>query len=144
MISLLGCVCVCVCVCLCSVASFVSDSVTLWTVACQAPLSLGFSRQEYWSGLPDPPPGDLSDTVIGLASPASPTLQVDSLPLRHQGSRISLSTLYQNHAVQLLSLCKLVLLSDKANPLHFILRSIFNYSSPLCFIYILKSSCQVS
>jgi len=45
---------------------------------------------------------------------------------------------------KLLSLCKLVLLSDKANPLHFILRSVFNYSSPLCFIYILKSSCQVS
>jgi len=73
--------------------------VTLWTVACQAPLSLGFFRQEYWSGLPDPPPGDLPDTVIELASPASPTLQVDSLPLRHQGSQISLSTLYQNHAV---------------------------------------------
>ena len=41
------------------VASVVSDSVclTLWTVACQAPLSMGFSRQEYWSGLPCPPPG---------------------------------------------------------------------------------------
>ena len=34
---------------------------TLWTVACQAPLSMGFSRQEYWSGLPFPPPGDLPD-----------------------------------------------------------------------------------
>ena len=34
---------------------------TLWTVACQAPLSLGFSRQEFWSGLPRPPPGDLPD-----------------------------------------------------------------------------------
>ena len=34
---------------------------TLWTVAQQAPLSLGFSRQEYWSGLPGPPPGDLPD-----------------------------------------------------------------------------------
>ena len=37
---------------------------TLWTVACQAPLSTGFSRQEYWSGLPWPPPGDLPDPRI--------------------------------------------------------------------------------
>ena len=35
--------------------------VTLWTIACQAPLSMGFSRQEYWSGLSCPPPGDLPD-----------------------------------------------------------------------------------
>ena len=39
-------------------------SVTLWTVACQAPLSMGFSRQEYWSGLPFPFPGDLPDPGI--------------------------------------------------------------------------------
>ena len=38
--------------------------VTLWTVACQAPLSMGFSRQGYWSGLPCPPPGDLPDPGI--------------------------------------------------------------------------------
>ena len=37
---------------------------TLWTVACQAPLSMGFSRQEYWSGLPFPSPGDLPDPGI--------------------------------------------------------------------------------
>ena len=37
---------------------------TPWTVVCQAPLSMGFSRQDYWSGLPCPPPGDLSDTGI--------------------------------------------------------------------------------
>ena len=42
-----------------SVASVGSDSVTPWTVAGQVLLSLGFSRQEYWSGLPDPPPGHL-------------------------------------------------------------------------------------
>ena len=41
--------------------SVVSDSVTPWTVARQAPLSMGFSRQEYWSGLPFPSPGDLPD-----------------------------------------------------------------------------------
>ena len=47
---------------------------TLWTVACQAPLSKGFSRQEYWSGLPCPPPGDLSDPGIESASLTPPAL----------------------------------------------------------------------
>ena len=50
--------------------------VTPWTVACQAPLSMGFPRQAYWSGLPYPSPGDLPDPGIELRSPA---LQVDSL-----------------------------------------------------------------
>ena len=53
-----------------------SDSATPWTVACQASLSMGFLRQEYWSGLPFPSPGDLPDPGI---EPRSPTLQVDSL-----------------------------------------------------------------
>ena len=47
---------------------------TLWTVARQAPLSMGVSRQEYWSGLPCPPPGDLPDPGIKPASPVSPAL----------------------------------------------------------------------
>ena len=48
-----------------------SDSfVTPWTVACQAPLSMGFPRQEYWSGLPFPSPGDPPDSGIELVSPA--------------------------------------------------------------------------
>ena len=47
-----------------------------WTVACQAPLSMGFSRQEYWNGLPFPFPGDLPDPGI---EPGSPALQADSL-----------------------------------------------------------------
>ena len=48
-----------------------SDSfATPCTVACQAPLSMGFSRQKYWSGLPFPPPGDLPDPGIDTASPA--------------------------------------------------------------------------
>ena len=50
---------------------------TPWTVACQAPLFMGFSRQEYWSGLPFPSPGDLPDPGI---EPRSPALQADSLP----------------------------------------------------------------
>ena len=48
--------------------------VTPWTVACQALLSIGFSRQEYWSGLPFPLPGDLPDPGTELASLASPAL----------------------------------------------------------------------
>ena len=43
---------------------------TPWTVACQAPLSMGFSRQEYWSGFPFPSPGDLPDQGIDPGSPA--------------------------------------------------------------------------
>ena len=46
------------------------SSVTPSTIACQAPLSMGFSRQEYWSGLPFPSPGDLPDPGIKLTSPA--------------------------------------------------------------------------
>ena len=58
-------VCMCVCVC---VLSRVRLFATLWTVAHQAPLSMGFSRQEYWSRLPCPPPGDLPDPGIKPAS----------------------------------------------------------------------------
>ena len=47
---------------------------TPWTAACQAPLSMRFSRQEYWSGLPFPSPGDLPDSGIKLLSQVSPTL----------------------------------------------------------------------
>ena len=50
-------------------------------VAHQAPPSMEFSRQEYWSGLPFPPPGDPPDSGI---EPMSPALQVDSSPLSHQ------------------------------------------------------------
>ena len=46
----------------------------LWTVVCQAPLSMEFSRQEYWNGLPYPPPGDLPDPGIEPAALVSPTL----------------------------------------------------------------------
>ena len=53
-----------------------------WTVACQAPLSMGFSRPEYWSGLPSPSPADLPDPGI---KPGSPALQVDSSPTELSG-----------------------------------------------------------
>ena len=54
---------------------------TPWTVARQAPLSMGFSRQEYWSGLTFPLPGDLPDPET---EPGSPALQADSLPAEPQ------------------------------------------------------------
>ena len=53
------------------------------TVACQTLLSMGFPRQEYWSGLPFRSPGDLPNSGM---DPTSPALQADSLPLSHQGS----------------------------------------------------------
>ena len=56
--------------CCCSVAKLCPTLVTLWTVACRALLSMGFPRQECWSRLPFPPPGDLPDPVIEPASPA--------------------------------------------------------------------------
>ena len=62
---------------------------TLWPVALQAPLFMGFSRQVYWSGLLCPPSGDLPDPGIKPAAPLTPALQIDSLLLRHQGSPIN-------------------------------------------------------
>ena len=59
---------------------------TLWNGVHQAPLSVGFSRQEYWSRLPFPSLGDLPHPGIKPISLASPALQVDSFPLSHQGS----------------------------------------------------------
>ena len=56
---------------------------TLWTVAHLAPLSMGFSRQGYWRGLPFSPPGVLPDPRIQPTSPVSPALLADSLPLSH-------------------------------------------------------------
>ena len=53
---------------------FLSDFVTLWTVASQDPLSMGFPRQEYWSGLPCPPPGDFPNPGIEHTSPWVPAL----------------------------------------------------------------------
>ena len=73
-------------VCMVSLCSRVWLFVTLWTVACQAPKSMIFSRQEYWRGLLLPSPGNLPDPGIDPVSPAAPALQVDSLLLSHLGS----------------------------------------------------------
>ena len=86
------------CVCVCVRRSVVSDSATPWTVAHQAFLSMGFSRQEYWSGLPFLSPGDLPNP--GIES-GSPTLQADSVPFEPGGkSRIS----YRAHQLAITSL----------------------------------------
>ena len=67
--------------------SFVSKLfVTPWTVAHQTSLSMEFFRQEYWSGLPFPPPGDIPNPGIEFMCPASPALQADCSSLSHLGS----------------------------------------------------------
>ena len=71
-----GVVCMCVCVCLSHVFA------TLWTIAYLVPLSMKFSRQEYWSGLPFPSPGDLRDPEV---KPSSPELHADYLPSEPPG-----------------------------------------------------------
>ena len=67
--------------------SHVQFFVTPWIVDYQTPLSMEFSRQRYWSGLPFPSPGDFPDPGI---EPASPTLQAASLPSEPPGKSISL------------------------------------------------------
>ena len=67
------CIYVCICVCVC-VLSHIRHFVTPWTVDHQPPLSIRFSRQEYWSGLPFSPPGDLPNPGNEPKSPASPIL----------------------------------------------------------------------
>ena len=75
------CVCVCVCMCVCVFSHFNCAQLlaTPWTLAHKAPLSMGFSRQEYWSGLPRLSPGDLPAPGTKPVSPVAPALQADSL-----------------------------------------------------------------
>ena len=61
---------------------------TPWTVAPQVPLSMGFPRQEYWSGLPFPSPGDLTGPGMEPASPVFSVLQADSLPAEPSGKQM--------------------------------------------------------
>ena len=85
--------------------SVVSDSATPWTVACQSPLSMEFSSQEYWSGLPCPSPGDLPNPGI---EPRSPALQADSLPSE-------LSAKPKNTGLGTLSLLQGIFLTQESN-----------------------------
>ena len=77
-----ACVCAQLCLALCDPMDY--------SPAHQAPLSMGFFKEAYWSGLPFPPPVFLPDPGIKPKSPESPALQVDSLPPSHQGSSIAL------------------------------------------------------
>ena len=71
--------------CLCPWLSCACLFATPWTVTLQAPLSMGFSRQEYWSGFPFPSPGDLCKPGI---KPRSPTWQAGSLPPEPPGTLV--------------------------------------------------------
>lgn len=68
------------------VPQHVSLFVIPWTVAHKAPLSMGFSMQEYWSGLSCPPSWDRPNPGVEYESPMAPALQADSLSVSHQGS----------------------------------------------------------
>ena len=110
------CVRVCACVCMCVGAynfwscsfscSVMSDSVTPWTVAHQGPLTTGFSRQEYWSGLPFPSPGDPPDPGM---EPASPALAGGFFTTERQGSPViyGVGRLIADAPVCVFPLCKL-------------------------------------
>ena len=79
---------------------------TLWTVARQDPLSIGFPRQEHWSGLPFPPQGDLPDPGVEPVSHVASAPQADSSPLSHWGSPISGNKKFSTTQEKAMSLCK--------------------------------------
>ena len=88
--------------------SHVKPCATRWTAACQAPLSTGFSRQEYWGRLPCPPSGDL---------PSFPAMQADSLPVIRQGNPSSLFSSVQS--LSRVQLCDPVNRSTPGLPVHY-------------------------
>ena len=88
---------------------------TLWTVAHQAPLSMGFSRQKYWKGLPFPSPGDLPHPGI---EPRSPALQADSLPAELPGKPKITVSQFSSVAQSCLILCNPMNRSTPGLPVH--------------------------
>ena len=82
---------------MCELLSRVCLFVTPWTVACQVPLSMEFSRQEHWSGLPFSAPRNLPDPRI---KPRSPALEADSLPSEPRGKPILMPTGYRSEEVK--------------------------------------------
>ena len=73
-----------------------------WMIACQFPMSMGFSRKEYWSGLPFPSPGELPNPVV---EPRSPTLQADVLPTELHGKLLITSIAFTT-SFQILPSCR--------------------------------------
>ena len=101
--------------------SYIWLFVTLWIVAHQTPLSMGFSRQEYWSGLPFPSPGDLPNPGI---EPRSPALQADSLPAQPPGKPITALCVWVCDVTQsCLTLCNPVDCSPPGSCVHGILQA---------------------
>ena len=98
--------------------------VTLWTVACQVPLSMGFSRQEYWRGLPCPPSGDLPDPGIEPVSLVSPALAAGFFHIR--ATLEAQKVVVQFSSVQLLS--RVLLFMTPWNTAHQASLSITDYS----------------
>ena len=95
--------------------SVASDSLQSHRLSRQAPLSMRFSRQEDWSGLPRPPPGDLSNPEI---EPTSPALQVTSLLLSHQESLCESSVKFSSVTQSCLTLCNPMNRSTPGLPVH--------------------------
>ena len=107
--------------CVCVSRSVMSNSATRWIVEHQAPLSMGFSRPEQWSGLPFPSPGDLPNPGI---EPRSPTLQADSLPSEAPGNPLSVVSELCTKSLQLcLNLCDLMDYSLAGSFVHGILQA---------------------
>ena len=115
-------------------------------------LSMGFSRQEYWSGLPCPSPGDLPNPGIELASPVALALQVDSLPLSQwggptgssrgsfasQGTLVSVWRLKKKHNLIIFN-CHVmtVLFTNRQKHIMDFISVFFNFLFVFCFIYVL-------
>ena len=98
---------------------------TLWTVAHQIPLSTVFSRQEYWSMLSCPPPGDLPDSGIKPATPTATSLQADSLLLSHWGSLCT----YNYDSFTLLYSRNQYVVKQLSSDLIFFLKSVYDFTA---------------
>ena len=107
---------------------------TLWTIACQVPLSMGFSRHEYWSGLLCSPPGDLPNPGIKSRSPA---LQADSLPAKPQGKPRLMSDKMIFHFIWVENRYMCVFLGGKNHS--FSLCTMLN--NPMCAMCLVVQSC---
>ena len=100
---------------------------TLWTIAHEAPLSMGFSRQEYWSGLPFPSPGDLPDPGI---EPRSPALQADALTSEPPGKpKIVFVVAYFYSELKIPYISLHTVLSSVLTSFHFFILLLFSYPS---------------
>ena len=95
-----------------------NSSAILWTTAHQASLSMGFSRQEYWSGLTFPSPGDLPDPGI---EPTSPALQADTLTSEPPGKPMIRHLLKWNYVQSFVSFVSVFVLEELIHRIHWIL-----------------------